>query len=176
MPQRIKGPDRGRQQHHQHAGGVIGQGGQQLTQALIEKQGEPDQQHQQANPLPQAEALLEHEHTGDQQHDRPHLHHQLRGAGAEQVQAHQIQHVVAHQTEHRHQHQPATARAERSATGQTPGRRQVDEQAATGHHQAKPGHRDRVHHQQYLLELDRQDSPQQRGQQGQEQTVNPATR
>ncbi|MNP14638.1 hypothetical protein D3C76_1069710 [compost metagenome] len=176
LPQGIEGPDRGRQQHKQHTGGVVGQRREQLTQALVEKQRKADQQHQQANPLPQAETLLEHKQTGDQQHDRSHLHYQLRRTGAEQVQAHQIQHIVTDQAEHRHQHQPATTRTEHLAAGQTPGGRQVNEQAAAGHQQAKPGHRHRIHHQQHLLELDRQDSPQQRGQQGQEQTVNPATR
>ncbi|MNF77836.1 hypothetical protein D3C84_599890 [compost metagenome] len=176
LPQGIEGPDRGRQQHQQHTRRVVAQRGEQLNQTLVEKQSETNQQHQQANPLPHAEAFLEHKQAGDQQHDRAHLHHQLRRARAEQIQAHQVQDVVAHQTEHRHHHQPATARAEHFAARQASGRCQINEQAAAGHHQAKPGHRDRVHHQQHLLEFDRQDSPQKCSQQGQEQTINPAPR
>ncbi|MNP22478.1 hypothetical protein D3C76_1151500 [compost metagenome] len=175
LAQGIERPDRRRQQHHQDPGGVVAQGCQQLAQALVEEQRETDQQHQQADALPHTEPFLEHEQAGDQQHDRPHLHHQLRGAGAQAVQAHQVTHVVAHQPEHRHRHQPAAAWAKDLATGQAPGGRQIDEQQTAGHHQAKPGHGDRVHHLQHLLELDRQDSPEQGSQQGEEQTVDPAT-
>jgi hypothetical protein len=46
LAQGVEGPDRGGQQHQQHAGGVVRQRGQQLGQALIEEQHEPDQQHQ----------------------------------------------------------------------------------------------------------------------------------
>ena len=44
-------------------------------------------------------------------------------------------------------------------------------QAATGDNQAKPGDGDRVHHLQHLLEFDRQNAPEQRGQQGQGRLV-----
>jgi len=174
LAQGIEHPDRSRQQDRQHAGGVGAKGRQQLFQALVEEQPEADDQHHQAHALPDAETLLEHKHAGDHQEDRAHLHHQLRGAGAEQFQAHQVQHVVAHQAAHRHRHQPAAPGAEYLTTGQAPGRGEVHEQATAGHHQAKPGDRDRVHHLQHLLELDRQNAPEQRGQQGQEKTVDPA--
>ncbi len=173
LAQGVEHPDTGGQHNGEHTSGVGAKGGQQLLQALVEEQPEACQQDQQPYPLPHTEALAKNEHTGHQQQHRPQLHHQLRGTRAEQLQADQIQHVIAHQAQHRHPNQaPALGRepAERrqAAVGRQPGAQQ-----STGHQQAIPGHRQRVHHLQHLLELDRQDAPQQRCQQGKQQAVNP---
>jgi len=170
----VEHPDAGGQQNGQHPGGVGTQGGQQLFEALVEEQAKTRQQDQQAHALPQAEALAEHEHAGHQQQHRADLHHQLRGTRAEQVEADQVQHVVAHQAQHGHHYQAF-------APGCQPGERrqaslgcQPGEQQATGNQQAVPGDGDRVDHLQYLLELDRQDAPEQCGQKCQEQAIAPA--
>ncbi|MNE48739.1 hypothetical protein D3C80_1432230 [compost metagenome] len=94
MRQAIKRPDKRRQQHDQDPGGVIGQRSQQFAQALIEKQRKTEQQHAQTNALAETETLTEDKQTADQQQDWRDLNHQLRGAGAEQVQAGQIEHIV----------------------------------------------------------------------------------
>ncbi|MNH23776.1 hypothetical protein D3C79_836880 [compost metagenome] len=62
--------------------------------------------------MPETEALLEQEHAGHQQQYRTKLHHQLRGARAEQVQAHQVQHIVADQPAGGQRHQAPTLAAQ----------------------------------------------------------------
>ena len=174
LAERIEHPDAGGQQDGQHAGGIGAERGQQLFQALVEKQPEPRQQDQQAHALPQAEAFAEHEHAGHQQQHRADLHDQLRSARAEQVQANQVQHVVAHQAKHGHYHQ-AFALGRQLAEGRQPALGgQPGAQQAAGDQQAVPGDGDRVDHLQHLLELDRQDAPEQRRQKCQEKAIAPA--
>ncbi|MCY1342313.1 hypothetical protein D9M69_282940 [compost metagenome] len=174
LRQPVEGPHEGRRQYHQHPGGIGRQRSEQLIQALVEEQPEAHQHHQQADALADAEALAKHEQAADQEQHRRHLDHQLRGTGAEQVEAEQVQHVVAGQPGDGQQQQPAAAPAERREARQAPAGRQVAEQDRTGHQQAIPGDGDRVHHLQHFLELDRQDAPEHGGDQGEEQAVEPA--
>ena len=116
LRQAIEGPDEGGRQHRQHPGGIGGQRGQQLTQALIEEQAEAQQHDHQGNRLTQAEAFAKDEQAADQQEYRRHLDHQLRGPGAEQIESDQIQHVVGRQPADSQRQQPTALASQRPKT------------------------------------------------------------
>ncbi|MNP06697.1 hypothetical protein D3C76_986930 [compost metagenome] len=173
LRQAVEGPDEGRQQDDQHSQGVLAHGGEQLFQALVEEQAEAQHRHRQAEGLPQAEALLEDVQAAQQEKNGRHLDHQLRGAGAEHVQAHQVEHIVASEPSHRQRQQPAAARAQRTQGRQAAVGAQVEEQQRAGHHQPVPGDGHRVHGLQHFFQPDGQHPPEHGRDQGEEQAVEP---